>query len=338
MILHLSGHGCAVPTCRPPPKSRDRDVERESTTTSWNSSRPTSAEPSATATATSASASCAGRLALDRHPTDRAHSVGSGGRTSARVRSQSTPAKRGRIVTSTQIPSKAVSDENDLLSPTQHVLQGLNLLGTKTEIESAGKASAAFVGPPDSVAVLEAGATAFSKWWAAGIGASAATLWATIGTWWAKQSGDVQVGVIWAAAVATAAMVLGLAYIVGSDVRGRAAGTVATIDGRVRVAEAIVTQAAALYRPEESPATEQIVPLAQHLMARWTEKSGADEDDWLASALKSTADGSTMFLLSKGARHQWVSSGQVELAPRPAHADVLTTLTAVLTGTGGNPD
>ncbi len=66
-----------------------------------------------------------------------------------------------------QVPGKAVSTGDNIELPTVDLLRALNLLGTDTEITASGKFVSAFTGPADSVAVLEAGGTALSKWWAA---------------------------------------------------------------------------------------------------------------------------------------------------------------------------
>lgn len=75
-----------------------------------------------------------------------------------------------------QIPGKAVSDEKDVRRPVRILLEDLNLLGTEAETKEAEGFKAAFAGPPQSVAVIEAGATAAAKWWAAGLGAAAIAL------------------------------------------------------------------------------------------------------------------------------------------------------------------
>jgi hypothetical protein len=74
--------------------------------------------------------------------------------------------------TDVQIPSKAVSEETDVSEPVTVPLQDLNLLGKSSEIAEAGGFTAAFTGPAQSVALIEAGATAAAKWWAGGLGAS----------------------------------------------------------------------------------------------------------------------------------------------------------------------
>jgi hypothetical protein len=70
-----------------------------------------------------------------------------------------------------RIPRKAVSDDTDIREPARNLLEGLNLLGTREETEQAKGFTAAFTGPPQSVALIEAGATAAAKWWSAGLAA-----------------------------------------------------------------------------------------------------------------------------------------------------------------------
>jgi len=56
----------------------------------------------------------------------------------------------------------------DVLSPLKELQQGLGVLPVDTDMAKAG-AAATFTGPPDSVAIIEAGATALSKWWTVAI-------------------------------------------------------------------------------------------------------------------------------------------------------------------------
>ncbi|MCW2774491.1 MAG: hypothetical protein JWN91_2817 [Nocardioides sp.] len=230
------------------------------------------------------------------------------------------------------LPSRAVSAEVDLVAPTRILLEELNLLPDKDQLEKASDFGSAFSGPPSSVSIIEAGGTALSKWWAAGIGVSAVGLWGSIGAWWARQSGDIQTGVLWAAAVATGALVLGLAYILGSDVRGRSAAMVATIDARARIAEAVLREAGDLYTPDSvsaSPANAEdtshpkqgaMLALPAMLSAEWSDESsgrphgGPDEKGWIATVARFNADNSIDFLLSKDRRHRWVSSENIRFA------------------------
>lgn len=72
-------------------------------------------------------------------------------------------------MTDVRIPGKAISADGDVLGPAKAFLQGLKLLGSDKEMDAAGNAAAAFTGPAQSVALIEAGATAASKWWATGL-------------------------------------------------------------------------------------------------------------------------------------------------------------------------
>jgi hypothetical protein len=58
---------------------------------------------------------------------------------------------------------------------------------------------------------------------------------------------------LWVAAIASAAALLALAYILGSDVRGRSAAMVATIEARKAVATAMI---AATERMNATPRTQ----------------------------------------------------------------------------------
>lgn len=211
---------------------------------------------------------------------------------------------------SSQLPAKAVStDGDDLVDPVTNLLRALSLLPKRGEVTGPG---AAFTGTPDSVSVIESGATALSKWWAAGAGAAILGLWTSVGRWWAIQTGPIQVGVLWAAALTSVALVLGLAYIVGSDVRGRAAATVATLEARATVAQSFIREAAALYTPDQTPPAAQILAISTPQLMKWIRRQESDATGWSASALRFQGD-ETEYWLSKGAVQQWVASSDVEL-------------------------
>ncbi len=224
-----------------------------------------------------------------------------------------------------KIPGKAVgADDVDLVDPAAELLRGLSLLPEKNA--TAGP-MAAFTGTPDSVAVIEAGATALSKGWAAGLGASVVAVWAGVTAWWPDQDPDLQVAVMWGAAIATAALVAGVAYIVGSDVRGRAAASVATINARADVAEALIREAASLHamqeewarqdekakdeKAKEQAAVEHVVPISPPQQMRWIRRKGPDEEGWYASAFRVQGD-KTDYWLAKGSIQEWVPSSDVE--------------------------
>jgi hypothetical protein len=87
-------------------------------------------------------------------------------------------------------------------------------------------------GTPQSVALLDAGGTALSKWWATGIGAAGPA----VAAFWGGETPATHRMLIIALAVGFAAAVLAIGYIVGSDVRARSAAAVATINARAEVA------------------------------------------------------------------------------------------------------
>ena len=129
-----------------------------------------------------------------------------------------------------EIPANAVlATGDDVLQPANDLLCGLDLKGSDQDTKDAGKPSAVFGGPPQSVALIEAGATAVSKWWATGLGAAVAATWSTVFGWWGKQGDPIKEVALWVAAIITAAAVLGIAYLLGSDVRGRSAASVVSI-------------------------------------------------------------------------------------------------------------
>jgi len=119
-----------------------------------------------------------------------------------------------------QFPGQAQDAKaSDLADPVVRLLQDLSLLGTKDELAGASTVGTVFTGPPQSVAILEAGATAVSKWWSAALGTG---ITATGGLAAVKGIGagrtPVDPALLGDAALVIAAMSLTIAIIVGSDV------------------------------------------------------------------------------------------------------------------------
>lgn len=203
------------------------------------------------------------------------------------------------------------ADGADIGEPTELLLQKLRLLGTADEVEASGKVSAAFGGPPQSVAVIEAGATSLSKWWAAGLGAAALAAWPAINRFWndePDQQGVLLIGV----SIVVAALVLAIGYIVGSDVRGRSAAAVATIEARASIAEAIADLAQEAHVPATAaptPGTSLVVALPA-LRVRNTSKDSQAEGGWHAILFERSGD-KERYQLVKGADHEWVSADKV---------------------------
>src|SRR4051794_15199134 len=143
-----------------------------------------------------------------------------------------------------RLPGDAVAhDGQDVAAPAAAILERLNVLPPQKELDDAGGPGTAFGGPPQSVAVIEATATALSKWWAVGLGVSITAAWGSVVGFWNTQQPPTQRMVLLTASIATAALALAIGYIVGSDVRGRAAATVATVEARARIAEAVIRRA-----------------------------------------------------------------------------------------------
>jgi hypothetical protein len=214
---------------------------------------------------------------------------------------------------SVRIPTRARHDADDVLPDTRALLQNLYLLPDKDEMVAAGKPSAMFGGPPQSVALIEAGATALSKWWAAGLGASVLGLWPAILAFWDDQPEPNRRVILVAASIATAAAILAIGYIIGSDVRGRSAAAVATIEARTKVADTMLRLAEDAYRPPDSDAPSQIVALPAPLDVRLAEKKGEnDELGWKAIAMAVGTQNATSYRVVKGADQEWVDSARVE--------------------------
>lgn len=211
-----------------------------------------------------------------------------------------------------QIPTKACGDGDDLGRPTISLLRELQLLGSKEEMDDARGLGAAFRGPPQSVALIESGATAFSKVWAAGLGASALGV-ATAGYQAWTRMEEVRGPVAIAAGIVVATLLLALAHIIASDVRGRARAAAATIEARAGIAMSL-TRAAQCCGAKESDATSdqdsQVVSVTPQPV-HYTAKPSSDEEGWRVIAMDIAPGRPNRYLLVKGSVQEWADGSDV---------------------------
>ncbi|MDQ4144908.1 MAG: hypothetical protein M3198_14445 [Actinomycetota bacterium] len=211
-----------------------------------------------------------------------------------------------------KLPGNAIDPQGaDIVGPVVAVLRELQVLPTEGDLATAGKPSAFFGGPPQSVAVIEAGATALSKWWAAGLGTAAIAGWAYVVNFWNDISGASQRTLMLAVAITSAALILSIGFIVGSDVRGRAAGTVATIEARSGIARTVMHLAQG--RDEEETVSPPTITALQPRSVKYLTRSGDDESGWVAIALRAKADGTDRkYLIVKGNIDAWASPAELQ--------------------------
>lgn len=222
-----------------------------------------------------------------------------------------------------RVPSEAVAGD-DIADPSFTLLRGLKLLPTEEELSKARGITSAFSGPPESVALIEAGATAASKWWAAGLSGFVVAAWAFIRGWWSSNPDNQHVA-LWVGAIVTAAAILGIAYLLGSDVRGRAAVATETVRARAAVAEAFVRAAeqaharAAATAARVNAAREDgfLMGFLPGIVVEHTGRAGADEGGWRVLAVLTDGDRRTRYLLGKGSLHEWVDAERVKLPQAP---------------------
>lgn len=148
----------------------------------------------------------------------------------------------------TQLPGSYVAaDAVDVGGPAADLLRLWQLLPG----DSSSKVGL-LSGTPDSVAVIKTGMSAAAKWWStAGVGA--ATLTALLAQFDAlpdvlKRSVGIGLPVF------TSAVVLGVAYIVANDVRGRADATQQQLQSRAAVLQAYLALLAATRTPAATAA------------------------------------------------------------------------------------
>jgi hypothetical protein len=219
-------------------------------------------------------------------------------------------------VTSAAIPSRAVSDGDELVAPTKDLLIGLNLLGTDKDNEGADGVTSVISGPPQSVALIEAGATAAAKWWAGGLGTAALGAWTAVGIWWPEQRIEIQVATIAAAAIVTATLVLAIGHLIASDVRGRAAAAVSVNEARASVARVMLEAARDVHRPSETTPATEIVPLPDQIRVKYSARPDDDEDGWLAIAISHQGGEGIKYVVVKGSSQAVVPASELKFGAR----------------------
>jgi hypothetical protein len=150
-----------------------------------------------------------------------------------------------------RLPEQALDTTGtDILPPLKELQQGLGVLPADADRAKSG-AGATFVGPPDSVAIIEAGATAFSKWWSAAIAAlgGTAVITSLATKFWSGQPAGVRVGLTIGVAAIIVAATIAISVMVAADVRGRAQGTVALYAARASIANQFLRQSLQASRP-----------------------------------------------------------------------------------------
>ena len=219
-----------------------------------------------------------------------------------------------------RLPGNAIDPQGaDVAATAAGVLRELYLLPTADELKKAGSLPSVVGGPSQSVAVIEANATALTKWWAAGLGTAIVTGWGSVVTFWndiagknpdAAQRAMSQRVFILAIAIATAAAILAIGYILGSDVRGRAAAAASTITARSGVAQTVMHVARG--REVEDNVAVTITEI-QPRTVKYRTRGGDDESGWVAIALQSKPDGSDRkYLVVKRNSDAWAASAELE--------------------------
>ena len=143
---------------------------------------------------------------------------------------------------------------DDLLSPLQAILRGVNILPAEGDrVTLRG-------GTPDSVAIIEAGATALSKVWAivvASLGGAGA-IGAAVAGFWKSAQPSVQGRLVTASGAVVVAALVALAVIVAVDVYGRALGAAAQYRARAQLATTWIALAHQPLSPAESATPEPV--------------------------------------------------------------------------------
>jgi hypothetical protein len=214
------------------------------------------------------------------------------------------------------IPVKRADIADDLATPTVDLLRDLNLLPTPGDLEAADGPNAAIGGPPQSVALIESGATALAKWWSvAGAGAVGA-IWVSVRKFWDGNDPANQRVLLWAAAIVSAAIVLAIGWLFGSDLRCRAQVQSATVQSRADVAKAILRLAEAVHAEPDAAAAANpppggpVAPLPSGVKVTYSKhvQVPGRKADWTALAVRLDGDdhngsdaANVHYLLAQGA-------------------------------------
>jgi hypothetical protein len=146
--------------------------------------------------------------------------------------------------------------DTDLGPPLEQLLQDLDIKGTPDDVLKAQQPSTAVTGGvPVSVSIIEAGATAASKGWAAAIATlgGGTALWAAVTNFWNGQATQTRGMLVIGAAIVIAACALGSAFIMYGDVRARGQGAAAQYYARSAIASQFLRGAAAVTRAGATP-------------------------------------------------------------------------------------
>jgi hypothetical protein len=176
----------------------------------------------------------------------------------------------------TKIAAGAVDpDGHDLIAPLQTVLRKISVLPEEGDAARVG----ALAGTPDSVAIIEAGATTFSK---AGVTAIAAlggggVILAAVQGFWNGQRDAMRIVLVSCFTAFLVALVVALAVIIAADVRSRARASVAQYDARsaVTVEYLRAVQSLALGAHREAPAAPVPAGLMEQPTSDWVKILGA---------------------------------------------------------------
>jgi hypothetical protein len=222
-------------------------------------------------------------------------------------------------------PVKRADIADDLATPTVGLLRDLNLLPQAGELKDANGPSAALGGPPQSVALIESGATALAKWWSV-VGAGAiGGLWVSVRSFWDGNEPANQRVLLWAAAIVSAAIVLGIAWLFGSDLRGRAQVQSATVQARADVARAILRLAeSSTIKPDATgaaigPLLGPFAPLPAAMKVTYGKhvQDPGRKAEWTALAVRIDGDqngsdaANVHYLLAQGSDQVWAASEDV---------------------------
>jgi len=212
--------------------------------------------------------------------------------------------------TPVRFPQGAHDTGDDLSAPVVQLLQDLHILASDDDSKKAGTAQSALTGPPQSVAIIEAGATAVTKGWSVAIallGGAPALLVVFRGLWGGEHDA-VRIAFVAGGALVLAAIAVSIGIISSGDVQARAVGSVAEYQARAEIASTFL-QLSRL--PQASPPPSANGPLSGELRGlRGRIVGGGGYEPITEVRYDPAAGGQPLLKVGK----DWVSYDRVEIS------------------------
>jgi hypothetical protein len=214
-------------------------------------------------------------------------------------------------------PTGAVNPAGaDLTVPLKELLQGLSMLPLNAGKDEKNLAWA-FTGTPQSVSVLEAGATALAKGWTVLLGllGGGTAVAAGVTRFWQGEEGATRVAMVVGASGILIATVIAIAWMVVNDVRCRATAGIELYEARKSIARRFMELTVQSAKFEQPPTitSANLALVALALDGRRAPVHGSDGTDGVLSGIDQRDDGSITMRYTTPQGTRWVALGDLRL-------------------------